>query len=60
MTEEKLANRVRPPARPRSINCWRRYRRWCSTCPPDNHPDIDPASLFLQITALHEAELAAV
>ena len=23
---------------------------------PDNHPDIDPASLFLQITALREAE----
>jgi len=26
---------------------------------PDNHPDIDPAALFLQITALREAELAA-
>ena len=26
---------------------------------PDNHPDIDPASLFLQITALREADLAA-
>jgi hypothetical protein len=26
---------------------------------PDNHPEIDPASLFLQITALREAELAA-
>ena len=26
---------------------------------PDNHPDIDPASLFLQITALREAELTA-
>jgi hypothetical protein len=26
---------------------------------PDNHPDIDPASLFLQITALKEAEPAA-
>ena len=25
---------------------------------PDNHPDIDPASLFLQITALREAEPA--
>jgi hypothetical protein len=25
---------------------------------PDNHPDIDPASLFLQITALGEAEPA--
>ena len=24
---------------------------------PDNHPDVDPASLFLQITALREAEL---
>jgi hypothetical protein len=23
---------------------------------PDNHPDIDPTSLFLQITALREAE----
>jgi hypothetical protein len=23
---------------------------------PDNHPDVDPASLFLQITALREAE----
>jgi len=23
---------------------------------PDNHPDIDPASLFEQITALREAE----
>lgn len=23
---------------------------------PDNHPEIDPASLFLQITALREAE----
>ena len=23
---------------------------------PDNHPDIDPQSLFLQITALREAE----
>jgi hypothetical protein len=23
---------------------------------PDNHPDIDPASLFVQITALREAE----
>jgi hypothetical protein len=26
---------------------------------PDNHPEIDPASLFLQITALREAEPAA-
>jgi hypothetical protein len=26
---------------------------------PDNHPHIDPASLFLQITALREAEPAA-
>jgi Domain of unknown function (DUF1902) len=26
---------------------------------PDNHPDIDPASLFLQITALREAGTAA-
>ena len=26
---------------------------------PDNHPDIDPASLFLQITALREAKPAA-
>ena len=23
---------------------------------PENHPDIDPATLFLQITALREAE----
>lgn len=26
----------------------------------DNHPDVDPASLFIQITALREAEPAAV
>jgi hypothetical protein len=26
---------------------------------PDNHPDVDPAQLFLQITALREAEPAA-
>ena len=26
---------------------------------PDNHPDVDPASLFLQIMALREAEPAA-
>ena len=26
---------------------------------PDNHPAVDPASLFLQITALREAEPAA-
>ena len=26
---------------------------------PDNHPDIEPSSLFLQITALREAEPAA-
>jgi hypothetical protein len=26
---------------------------------PDNHPYIDPANLFLQITALREAEPAA-
>ena len=26
---------------------------------PDNHPDVDPHSLFLQITALREAEPAA-
>jgi Domain of unknown function (DUF1902) len=25
---------------------------------PDNHPQVDPASLFLQITALREAEPA--
>ena len=25
---------------------------------PDNHPDVDPASLFVQITALREAEPA--
>ena len=25
---------------------------------PDNHPDVDPQSLFLQITALREAEPA--
>jgi hypothetical protein len=27
---------------------------------PDNHPGVDPESVFLQITALREAELAAV
>ena len=27
---------------------------------PDNHPEVDPASLFLQITALREAEPAVV
>jgi hypothetical protein len=27
---------------------------------PDNFPDVDPQSVFLQITALREAELAAV
>lgn len=26
---------------------------------PDNHPDIDPSELYLQITALREAEPAA-
>jgi hypothetical protein len=26
---------------------------------PDNHPDVDPQSLFLQITALGEAKPAA-
>jgi hypothetical protein len=26
---------------------------------PDNHPGVDPASLFLQITALREAEPSA-
>jgi hypothetical protein len=26
---------------------------------PDNHPEIEPAALFLQITALREAEPAA-
>ncbi len=26
---------------------------------PDNHPGVDPASLYLQITALREAEPAA-
>jgi hypothetical protein len=26
---------------------------------PDNHPSVDPAQLFLQITALREAESAA-
>ena len=26
---------------------------------PDNHPGVDPASLFLQITALREAQPAA-
>ena len=25
---------------------------------PDNHPDVDPASLYLQVTALREAEPA--
>ena len=24
---------------------------------PDNHPDVDPSALFLQITALHEVRL---
>jgi hypothetical protein len=26
---------------------------------PDNHPDLDPTSVFLQITALRQAEPAA-
>jgi hypothetical protein len=26
---------------------------------PDNHPEVDPASVFLQITALREADPAA-
>jgi hypothetical protein len=26
---------------------------------PDNHPGVDPASVYLQITALREAETAA-
>jgi hypothetical protein len=27
---------------------------------PDNHPDADPSSVYLQITALREAEFIAV
>ena len=27
---------------------------------PDNHPDVDPSDLFVQITAMREAELAVV
>jgi Domain of unknown function (DUF1902) len=27
---------------------------------PENHPGVDPSSVFLQITALREAELATV
>jgi len=27
---------------------------------PDNHPEIDPASLYVQITALREAEPTAI
>ena len=26
---------------------------------PDNHPGVDPASIFIQVTALREAALAA-
>jgi hypothetical protein len=26
---------------------------------PDNHPGVDPSDLFLQITALREAEMTA-
>jgi hypothetical protein len=26
---------------------------------PDNHPDIDPSAVFMQITALREIETAA-
>ena len=26
---------------------------------PDNHPDVDPASVYVQITAMREAEPAA-
>ena len=26
---------------------------------PDNHPNVDPSNLYLQITALREAEIAA-
>ena len=26
---------------------------------PDNHPGVDPASIFIQVTALREASLAA-
>ena len=54
MTKSRLQ-----PTRRRSMNCWRRYPRWRSTYFfPDNHPEVDPASLFLQITALREAEPA--
>jgi len=35
----------------------RRYPRWRSTC-CGHHPDVDPASVFVQITALREAEPA--
>ena len=34
-------------------------RRMALDLLPDNHPDIDPASVFVQITAIREAEPAA-
>ena len=43
----------------RSTNCWRRFRRWRSTCCLTIIPTSIRSSLFLQITALREAEPAA-
>ena len=40
--------------------CWRKSRPWRFDHLADCHPGVDPASLFLQITALREAEQAAV
>ena len=49
-----------PPLRmrPRLTSCSAKISAMALDVLPDNHPDVDPASLYLQITALREAEPA--
>jgi hypothetical protein len=51
-----IVMKFRPPLmRRRWTRCWQKSRAMALDLLPDNHPDVDPSSLFLQITALREA-----
>jgi Domain of unknown function (DUF1902) len=45
-----------PPLHAPSTGCWQKISAMALDLLPDNHPGVDPASVYLQVTALRDAE----
>ena len=43
-----------------ATSCWQKISATALDLLPDNHPGVDPESVYLQLTALREAALATL